>query len=137
MNSLDTQRTSPDAVEFGPRSPLAVRSRRVGSWDVVEIEGEMDLRVAPAVVDVHQSDPWQVVFDLHGVTFMDCSGLSALLLAKQRAGSAGGCVRVAARSGPVLRLLRLTDTEGDLPSFDTVAAAVCTPWDGSRLRGQT
>jgi anti-anti-sigma factor len=89
---------------------------------VLEIAGEMDLQAGPLLSDVGD-DPCFVVFDLQGVTFMDCSSLRVLQNTQHRALDAGGAVRLAAPSEHVLRILRLTRLEGAFPVFDSVRDA--------------
>lgn len=77
--------------------------------DVVTVEGEVDLLTSYALdepLDRLRDRP--VVVDLCGCTFMDCSGLHALLRALGRAEIAGGDVVIACPpTGPCSRLLRL------------------------------
>ena len=70
----------------GARPAVSVRRHRFGSWLVLEVEGEMDIQAAALVADVDGSESAFVVFDLHGVTFMDavpfgsvCFGCSVVL----------------------------------------------------------
>ena len=64
-----------------------------------------------------------MVFDLQGVTFMDCSSLRVLQNAQHRALAAGGEMRLAAASEQVLRVLTLTRLDGAFPLFDSVRDA--------------
>lgn len=105
-----------------PPCGASMRCTRSGPWLVVEVAGELDLQAVP-LLDELGSDPRFVTLDLHGVTFMDCSGLHALVNARSRAVAAGGSLRVAAPSREVQRLLRLTGLERAFPAFDTVAEA--------------
>lgn len=127
MDPSAPPRMSPDLVELGSRSPVAVRRTRLGPWLLVVVEGEMDLRVVPVLADVRVGDPSRVVFDLSAVSFMDCSGVAALMYARKLARLRGGCVRVAAPSAPVRRVLALTATDRFFEEFDTVEAAVFAP----------
>jgi anti-anti-sigma factor len=93
---------------------------------VVEVTGELDLQAVP-LLDALGIDPCLVVLDLHGVTFMDCSGVRALLEARRRAVAAGGSLHLAAPSRHVLSLLTLTHLGRALPVFDSVSEAIATP----------
>ena len=68
-------------------------------------------------------DPCFVVFDLQGVTFMDCSSLRVIQNAQHRALAAGGEVRLAAASEQVMRILTVTRLDGVFPTFDSVRDA--------------
>jgi anti-sigma B factor antagonist len=58
------------------------------------LEGEIDLHVSPrveiALARMIKNRPDQIVVDLSGVTFIDSSGLAALVHAKQGANAYGG-----------------------------------------------
>lgn len=69
----------------------------------------------------------QVVFDLLGVTFMDASALGALVGRDHRIILSGGCMRLVAQAGPVLRLLEMTGTNDVLCTFDTLDRALRAP----------
>jgi anti-anti-sigma factor len=105
---------------------VVVRRTRSGRWLVLEIAGEMDLQAGPFLSDVGD-DPCCVVFDLHGVTFMDCSSLRVLQNVQGRALDAGGSMRVAAASQQVLRILTLTHLVRAFPLFDSVLEATSLP----------
>jgi anti-sigma B factor antagonist len=124
-----------DLVDFQPRPrqlvepAVAVRVHRSGRWLVLEVDGEMDLQVVPLIPDLVGSDASRAVFELHGVTFMDASGLGAIAETQRQAVAAGGCVRLVAPSTQARRLLMLAGSERAFPSFDSVEAAMSTPFD--------
>jgi anti-anti-sigma factor len=55
----------------------------------------------------------EITLDLSRVTFIDCSGLRALLALDRHVRTAGGRVRVSAVSAPVARLFELVGLPGD------------------------
>jgi anti-anti-sigma factor len=78
---------------------------------VVTARGDIDVVSAPslclelaAALATHR----EVALDLSQVTFMDCSGLRALVHARNLADERGGRLVVRGAGAPVLRLLRLT-----------------------------
>lgn len=76
----------------------------------IRVSGEIDAH-SVSVVDaaLADADPTTtIVLDLSGVTFIDSSGLRALVAAHKRAQAGGGELVVAGPSEPVLRLLGLT-----------------------------
>ena len=105
---------------------VEVRRTASGRWQVFEVTGEMDLQVGPLLEDVG-ADPCFVVFDLHAVTFMDCSSLRALENVQRRARAAGGSLRLAAMSTQVLRILALTRMDRAFPQFESVQEATSLP----------
>jgi anti-sigma B factor antagonist len=77
----------------------------------VAVSGEVDIDTAPrmrrALLEaVEAGQP--VVVDLGAVTFMDSSGLAALIVAQRAAQAAGATVELAEVPAPVRRLLSLT-----------------------------
>jgi len=101
---------------------VVVRRTRSGRWLVLEIAGEMDIQAGPLLSDIGD-DPCFVVFDLHGVTFMDCSSLRVLQNVQHHALATGGEMRLAAASEQVLRVLTLTRLDAAFPLFDSVQDA--------------
>ena len=119
-------------VDFGSGSrfpeelDMVVRGTTSGRWLVLQITGEVDLEAGSLLDDVGD-DPSFVVFDLEGVTFMDCSSLRVLGDVQRRARAAGGSLRLAAVSMQVLRLLALTRLDLAFAQFDTVREAISLP----------
>ncbi|MCR6032788.1 anti-sigma factor antagonist [Nocardioides sp. zg-579] len=87
----------------------------------VVVTGELDVLSAPglrgAVARRSAEGCSSVVLDLDGVTFIDCTGLSALLACQQEVAASGGTLSVAALSAAVTRVIELTGTAG---RFDTM-----------------
>lgn len=115
------------------RAPWAVSVRahphRSGLWTVVEVEGEMDVQIVALAADLLIGDTTCVVFDLHGVTFMDASGLSLMLQAQRTAHTAGGSAFLVAPSRSVRRLLALTGCDRVFRTFDSLDEAMSAPVD--------
>ena len=131
--ALDDQphcaRSSAGTLTYAWPSPppdVSTRCTRSGAWLVVEVAGELDLQAVP-LLDTLGIDPCFVVLDLHGVTFMDCSGVRALLEARRRAVAAGGALHLASPSEHVVSLIRLTRLGRALPVFDSVSEAIAMP----------
>ncbi len=105
---------------------VSMRMRAYGDWLVVLIEGEMDLQVLPLLADLRGHESTHVVFDLSGVTFMDATGLGALVSAAERASRARVCMRVVIPPR-VRALLVLTHCAGVFEIFGSLSEAVSTP----------
>ena len=110
-----------------PVPPVSVQLATSGPWQIIVVEGEMDIQVLPLLPDLRGTIAAQVVFDLLGVTFMDACALRALLDRQRRVTQAGGYVRLVAHSRPVPRLLMLTGTGALFRTFDTLDQALNTP----------
>lgn len=96
---------------------FACATGKVEGRFVLELEGEMDIDTVPAFVTAglesldRMPAGSALVLDLSRLTFMDCSGIGALL-ATRRAALARGCqVVVTGAAGGVQKLMRLTSTE--------------------------
>jgi len=93
-------------------------SEEAGSATVTAI-GEIDVATAPQVerqLLEHIDAGKAVTLDLHGVSFIDSSGLRALVTARQRAEDTAVAFTLAGRSPAVERLLQVTGLDG---VFDT------------------
>jgi anti-anti-sigma factor len=84
----------------------------------VKVAGELDLASAPGLEELLRrelSAGGQVVLDLSGLEFMDCSGLHAILSATRHARRNGGQLkRTAALPKQARRLLELAGAENAL-----------------------
>lgn len=108
-------------------SSVSVRAHHSGCWTVLEVEGEMDIQALPLVADLVHGDVPRVVFELRRVTFMDASGLGMMVDIQRTAQAGGGCVRLAAPSCSVRRVLALTGCDRVFPTFDSLLRALSTP----------
>lgn len=130
------------AVDAAPadedRCPLTVSVREAGAWTVVTIAGEMDLRVTPLVRELVRAGCRRLVLDLSRVTFMDVGGLDLLVERQREALGADGCLRLAAPSRHVRRVLVMTATNRTFTTCGSVHEAIsrpvlCPPVTGPRL----
>ena len=84
----------------------------------IELAGELDIATAPElenVLETRFADPGaDLVLDLQGVTFLDSSGLRAVLVASRAAKDAGRRLVVVPGDGQVLRVIRLARVEDRL-----------------------
>jgi anti-sigma B factor antagonist len=79
---------------------------------VFELSGSLDIATSPtvraALNEASDHGNHRLVVDLSNVDFLDSTGLGALIGAQRRAKEVDGDVRVVAREGQILRLLRIT-----------------------------
>jgi anti-anti-sigma factor len=85
----------------------------------VTVIGEVDPATAPALQDrlltvLHEQTPDVLDVDLAGVTFLDCTGIGALVAARNAAIHAGAQVRVSHPQPSVRRLLDMAGLLGVL-----------------------
>ena len=94
-------------VDVAGQSDLGI-TRTDEGWVVA---GELDARTAPSLARVLSADPdgdgaWHL--DVSGVTFIDSSGLGALVAVAREAAERGGSLRLDQPSTSVTRLLEIT-----------------------------
>ncbi|MEV3912145.1 MULTISPECIES: STAS domain-containing protein [Streptomyces] len=73
----------------------------------------------------------RVVIDLSGVTFMDSSGVNALIAAFQSAQAAQGWLRLVVVRGAVLRTLQLVGLDTVVPCHPTLEEALASAHPGA------
>lgn len=101
---------------------------------LVRFPAEIDLASAPELRDemlaaLHRDGPHLVV-DALDVTFMDSSGVNALVRARERASTLGGSLHVVTRHPAVRRVLQITGLEerlGVVGSLDAAYACLLHP----------
>ncbi|MFE7816448.1 STAS domain-containing protein [Streptomyces sp. NPDC057433] len=116
--------------------------RVVAGTTVVAPRGELDLLTAPVLsrrLDALTAGAFpDLVLDLRGVSFIDCSGLRVLCRARGPALSRGGRLRLITRSPGLLRILHHTRLAGVfelLPRLPAeLDAAAVSPVAGRRTR---
>jgi anti-sigma B factor antagonist len=82
---------------------------------VVRLEGELDAYTAPALVaclaDLERDGVDAIVIDLSQVTFIDSTGLGALVSGYNGAAARGGTVELVASDPRVTRVLEMTSLD--------------------------
>jgi anti-sigma B factor antagonist len=95
---------SPGSREFN------VTVVRLGTTSVLSVRGELDLTTASQLtrrVVEELATTTDLVFDLSETTFIDSSGLTVFIRARNRAREAGGSIVLRSPQVPVLRALLL------------------------------
>jgi anti-anti-sigma factor len=89
---------------------LSITIDRGDGRTVVTAHGEIDLETSPELSAVLNGldAPGDVDLDLGGVTYIDSTGLRALLTARDAAIEGGGSLRVSSTSSIVARLIEIT-----------------------------
>ena len=106
---------------------LQLAARLCGDYVVVDVAGEVDVATSDQLgrylSGARKRDKRGTIVDLTRVTFMDCSGLRALVTAQRDEVMLGGELRLAAPQPPVAKVLALSDIYRLLPPFPTVEIA--------------
>ncbi|WP_247706980.1 STAS domain-containing protein [Streptomyces liliiviolaceus] len=103
-------------------------STSIDGIHVVTLRGELDYTArerAEKVLTLPVGDaPLRTVADLSGVTFMNSTGINALVSAHQAAAATDGWVRVAGAQAPVLRVMELVGLDTVIACYLTVDQAL-------------
>lgn len=105
----------------GPRD-FVVNVVRHGTTSVLSVRGELDLTTSSVLtrrVAEELRCSTQLVFDLSETTFIDSSGLTVFIRARNRAREAGGSILLRAPQLPVLRALLLMGLDQIMTIDDT------------------
>ncbi|HSO97163.1 MAG TPA: STAS domain-containing protein [Acidimicrobiia bacterium] len=96
----------------------AASQRRDGRVWVVRVTGELDLATSPrfqATLDeVLASDPATVLLGLEGVTFLDSTGIRAIVAARKQLKARGATLVLDGLSGAVQQVLEVSGLLDDL-----------------------
>ncbi len=115
---------------------LRVDSRVVEGVPLLHPHGEIDLYTVPeferAITDALVSSVKTMVVDLSDITYLDSSGLSALIVAYKKLAAQGGRLYIVAPRDPpaVRRVLEITRVNTFLcvrPTIDDVARELSLP----------
>ena len=103
--------------------PLEIDTLHGDDAYVIRVQGELDLASCPkldcALMDAEQSRASRIVVDLEELTFIDSSGLRALLTASRRSASNGNRLQMTRGKGyPAELFRRLTAFDQILPLID-------------------
>ena len=106
---------------------MTIRSEVRGGYAVIGVEGRLVASSAPefraAVQRVVDGGTPRIAIDLASATFVDSSGLGALISGLKTARLAGGDLRIAAVPDSVRTVLRLTNLDRVLRAHETPETA--------------
>ena len=96
-----------------PRHRFAMANKQLGNGTpVVSVAGELDLATAPAfertLLDVTESGTAEVIVDLTGCSFLDSTGLRALVAARERLECSDRSLALVVSSPIVMRIFQIT-----------------------------
>lgn len=110
-----------------PERLLITRTTADDGTCVLAVGGEVDLdgsaQLRDALLSCLETAP-DTVIDLSEVTFMDSSGINALITAHQAAQTGGTRLCLAAPQDAVLRVLQLVGVDTLIPCHPTLEAAL-------------
>ena len=113
---------------------LSIHVHVASDMQVFELKGSLDIATSPtvraALTSASERGSHRLVVDLTQVDFLDSTGLGALIGGQRRAKEFGGEVRLIAKEGQILRLLRITGLLRVFAVYPTLEDAVK---DGERV----
>lgn len=103
---------------------LTIRNSELNNgWHCIAVEGEIDLATVPelesAIESVLISNSHSLVIDLRESSFMDSTGLKALVMANRKFDEIGRSFAIAVSGGPVSRLIDLSGVESSIRIVDS------------------
>ncbi len=94
-------------------NPLAVERSRVDGYELLTVEGELDIATAPRMISVLNEAfadlERPLVVDLSSVDFMDSTGLALLMNAQRRVKRRGQGFAIVCPGGPISRVFEIAD----------------------------
>ena len=114
---------------------LETRATKVGGASAIAVAGELDLETAPQLSEEVELAVWGTVgafvLDLSGVTFLDSSGLHALLRARAFLAREDRPLVLVCPPGPARRVLDLASVLDTFVTYTSpeAAAAALVPAD--------
>lgn len=106
---------------------LAIATRTVGDYVVVEVGGEIDVYTAPqlreSLVALSERGQHKIVVDMANVEFLDSTGLGVLVGALKRAKAREGQLRLVSSQERILKIFRITGLEKVFDIHDAVEGA--------------
>jgi anti-sigma B factor antagonist len=101
-----------------------INSELPGGWQCLAVEGEIDLATVPelerAIDAVFNANSQPLAVDLRNTSFMDSTGLKALVMASRRFDEKDRRFAIAVSGGPVSRLIDLSGVDGSIRVVATV-----------------
>ncbi|PQV65317.1 anti-sigma B factor antagonist [Abditibacterium utsteinense] len=107
---------------------LRLRVRTLGEATILEVGGEIDLHSSPqlraALLGLNEAKKSRVVVDLSEVSFVDSTGIGALVGGLKRAREGGNSLVFCGAQARVRRVFEITGLLGAMPIFDSRDAAL-------------
>lgn len=110
---------------------LSIEATSTPEAHTIVLTGEVDLQGAPkveaALKDAFKGEPELIVIDLSNLTFIDSSGLHALVTGHERCRARGHELRIIPGPANVQRLFELTGMNDVLPLYEAAPDHDCEP----------
>ncbi|MET7686270.1 STAS domain-containing protein [Streptomyces sp. NPDC005423] len=116
-----------DTEQAGQLERLSIRTHVVDDVRVVSVSGEIDHQTGSPLREALEGPDGtapRVVVDLSEVGFMDSSGINVLIAVHHTLTGAGGWLRLAGATPPVLRIVQLVGLDAVIPCAPTLQQAL-------------
>jgi anti-sigma B factor antagonist len=117
-------------------TPLAVERSRSDGYELLAVEGEIDIATAPRMIaalnEVLAEIESPLVVDLSNVVFMDSTGLALLMNARRRVLRRGQGFAIVCPHGPIARVFEIADMVESLRVRPDRESARVAATDGAR-----
>ena len=118
-------------------NPLAVERSRVDAYELLTVDGELDIATAPRMIsalnEAFADLERPLVVDLSSVGFMDSTGLALLINAYRRVKRRGHGFAIVCPGGPIARVFEIADMVDSLhvcPDRDSARRVATQPAPG-------
>jgi anti-sigma B factor antagonist len=106
---------------------LAVERSRVDGYELLAVEGELDIATAPRMIAALNESfarlDLPLIVDLSNVDFMDSTGLALMMNAYRRVKRRGQGFAIVCPGGPISRVFEIADMVDSLHVFPDLASA--------------
>ncbi|MBK5227509.1 MAG: STAS domain-containing protein [Actinobacteria bacterium] len=110
---------------------LGLDVRKIGSYSVVDVKGEIDVYTAPKLreklIELVSEGSYDVVVNLEGVDFLDSTGLGVLVGALKRVKAHDGGLSLVCTQDKILKIFKITGLTKVFPIHDSVEDATKDP----------
>lgn len=107
---------------------LSLSASSTGAQTVLAVRGEVDVHSAPVLRDrlaeILDSGQQSVVVDLSSLSFLDSTGLGALVETRNHAQRTGAVLRLVCNSDRMLKLFRITGLDTVFAIYPTAGEAM-------------
>ncbi|MER6289386.1 STAS domain-containing protein [Streptomyces sviceus] len=117
----------PDVEQAAQPGQLSILASVTDGIRILTLAGEIDHETGETLrraLDVSAHPQPRVVLDMRQVTFMDSTGINILIAAHQDAAGAGGWLRLAGPTGPVMRTIQIVGVDTLISCHATLRQAL-------------
>jgi anti-sigma B factor antagonist len=121
-----------DRVALGrePGMELGIDVRKVNSFSVIDVKGEIDVYTAPKLreqlIELVSEGSYDIVVNLEGVDFLDSTGLGVLVGALKRVKAHDGSLSLVCTQDKILKIFKITGLTKVFPIHTSLEEATAS-----------